>query len=94
MNRSVPPLRLAEMLVVATEGTSDADPKTYKQAMKQPHAVLWREACQAEFDSLVDNKVFSVVDRQYFSDFMQATVAMLTVNSVTDFFEFSLNFIF
>ena len=63
MNRGVPPLRLAEMLVAATEETSDADPKTYKQAMKQPDAVLWREACKAEVDSLIDNKVFSVVDR-------------------------------
>ena len=51
------------MLGAATEETNDADPKTYKQAMKQPDAVLWREACKAEVDSLIDNKVFSVVNR-------------------------------
>ena len=31
---------------------------------------------------------------QYFSDFMPATVAMLTLSSVTEFYGFSLNFLF
>ena len=42
---------------------SDDDPKTYKKAMKLPDADLWRAACEAEISSLVENKVFTVIDR-------------------------------
>ena len=49
--------------MAATEETGADDPKTYKQAMKQPDADLWREACKIEVESLIDNKVFSVVDK-------------------------------
>ena len=59
----MPPLRLAEMLLAATEEAGANDPKTYKQAMKRPNAELWHDACKAEIDSLVENKVFLVVDR-------------------------------
>ena len=51
------------MLMVATLETSDSDPKTYKQAMRLPDATSWLEACAAEVASLVENKVFAVVDR-------------------------------
>ena len=30
--------------------------------MKQPDSELWREACKAKVDSLIDNKVFTLVD--------------------------------
>ena len=62
-NRGVPSARMADMLMVATLETSEADPKTYKQAMRLPDAVKWVEACAAEVASLVENKVFTVVDR-------------------------------
>ena len=54
---------MADMLMVATLETSDSDPKTYKQAMRLPDATSWLEACAAEVASLVENKVFAVVDR-------------------------------
>ena len=62
-NRGVPPARMSDMLMVATLETSDSDPKTYKQAMRLPDAAKWREACAAEVASLVENKVYEVVDR-------------------------------
>ena len=51
------------MLVVATLETCDTDPKTYKQAMRLLNAPSWLEACAAEVASLVENKVYEVVDR-------------------------------
>ena len=42
---------------------NDDDPKTYKKAMKLLDAEAWKEACAAEVQSLIDNKVFEVVDR-------------------------------
>lgn len=59
-NRGVPPLRLTEMLMGATEETGEDDLKIYKQAM---NSELWREECKVDVDSLIDNKVFSVVDK-------------------------------
>ena len=54
---------MADMLMMATLETSDSDPKTYKQAIRLPDADKWLEACAAEVTSLVENKVFEVVDR-------------------------------
>ena len=54
---------MADMLLVATLETCAADPKTYKQAMRLPDATNWLEACAAEVASLVENKVYEVVDR-------------------------------
>ena len=51
------------MLLAATEETGVDDPKTYKQAMKEQDAKLRHDACKEKIDSLVENKVFSVVDR-------------------------------
>ena len=51
------------MLMVATLETSDSDPKTYKQAMRLPDADKWLDACAAKVASLVENKVFEIVDR-------------------------------
>ena len=55
--------------MAATLELSDADPKTVKQAMKLPDAAKklpdaakWVAACAAEVASLVENKVFKVVD--------------------------------
>ena len=62
-NRGVPSAKMADMLMVATLETSNADPKTYKQAMRLPDADKWLEACAAEVASLVENKVYEVVDR-------------------------------
>ena len=47
----------------ATMESSADDPKTFKQAMKSPDSEKWVEACAAEVASLVENKVFAVVDR-------------------------------
>ena len=49
--------------MLATLESSADDPKTYKQAMKSPEREKWVEACAAEVASLVENKVFAVVDR-------------------------------
>ena len=54
---------MADMLMVATLEVSDADPKTYKQPIKLPDAAKWVAACAAEVASLVENKVFEVVNR-------------------------------
>ena len=54
---------MADMLMVATLETSDKDLKTYKQAIRLPDANKWLEACAAEVVSLVENKVYEVVDR-------------------------------
>ena len=62
-NRGVPSAKMADMLMMATLENFDADPKTYKQAMRLPDAGKWLEACAAEVASLVENKVHEVVDR-------------------------------
>ena len=49
-------------MLATMEGSAD-DPKTFKQAMKSPDSERWLEACAAEVASLVENKVFEVVDR-------------------------------
>ena len=54
---------MADMLMAATLVVTDADPKTYKQAMNLPDAAAWVEACAAEVASSVENKVFEVVSR-------------------------------
>ena len=54
---------MAGMLMVATVETSESDPKTYKRAMRSPDSAKWVEACAAEVASLVENKVYEVVDR-------------------------------
>ena len=59
---SAPSQQLAEMMVAALE-VDDDDPKTYKKAMKLRDAEARKEACVAEVQSLIDNKVFEVVDR-------------------------------
>ena len=41
------------------------DHKKYKAAMKLPDADKWIEACKAEVDSLIENKVYEVVDRPH-----------------------------
>ena len=51
------------MRLVVTEESGEDDPKTFKQAMTRSNAKLWQEACKAEVDSLVENKVFTVVDK-------------------------------
>ena len=48
---------MADMLMAATLELSDANPKTYKQAMKLPDAAKWVAACAAKVASLVENKV-------------------------------------
>ena len=49
--------------MLATMESSADDPETFKQAMKLPDSERWLEACAAEVASLVENKVFAVVDR-------------------------------
>ena len=53
---------MTDMLMVATLEIPNDDPKTYKQAMKLPDAKKRKEACVAEVTSLVEKKVFEVVD--------------------------------
>ena len=54
---------MEDMLMLATMESSADDPKTFKQAMKSIDSEKWLEACAAEVASLVENKVFAVVDR-------------------------------
>ena len=49
-------------MAASLEG-GEAEPNTYRQAMKLPDAAQWVEACAAEVASLVENAVFEVVDR-------------------------------
>ena len=62
-NRGVPPTRMADMLMAANPEIREDDPKTYKQAMKLPDAAKWKGAHVAKVASLVEKKVFEVVDR-------------------------------
>ena len=62
-NRGVPPLRLAEIMVAAIDESAADEPNTFKQAMKLPDAKFWREAMVAKVNSLIENKVYGVVDR-------------------------------
>ena len=50
-------------MLVAALDINDDDPKTYKQAMRLQDADAWKEACKAEVESLVENKVFQLVNR-------------------------------
>lgn len=56
-------MRMADMLMAASLEGGEAEPNTYRQAMKLPDAAQWVEACAAEVASLVENAVFEVVDR-------------------------------
>ena len=51
--------------MLATMESSADDPKTFKHAMKSPESERWLEVCAAEVASLVENKVFAVVDRPH-----------------------------
>ena len=53
------------MLLATMAEPAANDPKTYKAAMKLPHADKWIEACKAKVDSLIENKVYAVVDRPH-----------------------------
>ena len=53
------------MLLAAMAEPAADDPKTYKAAMKLLDADKWIEACKAEVDSLIENKVYEVVDRPH-----------------------------
>ena len=59
----MPPLRLAQIMVAAIDESAADKPNTFKQAMKLPDAKSWREAMVAEVNSLIENKVYEVVDR-------------------------------
>ena len=60
----VPPRRsFADVLLAsATTSTPDA-PATYRDAVRGANGKVWREACAEELQSLVDNKVYRIVDR-------------------------------
>lgn len=62
-NRGVPPSRVADLLLAAMAEPAPDDPKTFKQAMKQPDAAEWTTACESEVATLVENKVFTIVAR-------------------------------
>ena len=53
------------MLLASMAEPAADDPKTYKVAMKLPDADKWIEACEAKVDSLIENKVYEVVDRPH-----------------------------
>ena len=38
------------------------EPKSYNEAVNSPHAENWRKAMQAEYDSLMDNDTWTLVD--------------------------------
>ncbi|CAH2100381.1 unnamed protein product [Euphydryas editha] len=60
--RSVPPKRYCDTdwsLMVY----NGVEPISYKEAMSSPEAEDWRKAMKDEFDSLISNKVWKLVDR-------------------------------
>ena len=61
-NRGVPPLRLVEVMVAAIYDSGADDPKTFKHVMKLLDKELRHQAIRAEVDSLVENKVYEIVD--------------------------------
>ena len=50
------------MLASSTNSTPDA-PATYRDAVRGANGKAWREACVEELQSLIDNKVYRMVDR-------------------------------
>ena len=52
------------ILATVAEPATD-DLKTYKAAMKVPDADKWTEACKAWVDSLIENKVYEVVNKPH-----------------------------
>ena len=61
--RGVPPLRLIEIMVAASEVGGGGAPSSYEEAVSGPEGAGWKKAFAAEVKSLNDNKVYTVVDR-------------------------------
>lgn len=64
--RSKPPVRYADYEIdygLLTQENIIVEPTTYDQAMSGPQAEQWRAAMQCEYDSLMENDVWKLVDR-------------------------------
>lgn len=53
-NRGVPPLRFNEMYLAAA---------VEEEALEGPHKEKWQEAMKSEMESLIENRVYEMVDR-------------------------------
>ena len=61
--RGVPPLRLIETMVAASEAGDGGAPSSFKEALRGPESAGWKKAFAAEVKSLNDNKVYTVVNK-------------------------------
>jgi hypothetical protein len=64
INLASPTTTAIHMACIVDEGITSTigDPLTYNQAMASPHAQAWRRAMEEEYDSLVRNKTWSLVE--------------------------------
>ena len=66
MNIQLPEAFIAAMSLTALSTPIDnalrPDPQSYSEAMKSPDARMWRNAIQVEYDSLIENRTWKVVD--------------------------------
>ena len=66
MSHKLPEAFMTAMSLTALESPIDnalrADPQSYSEAMRSPDARKWREAMQAEYDSLIENGTWKAVD--------------------------------
>ena len=63
-NRGDPPLRLTETMMAALEQSAVDDPQPYNQIIQIKDANEWKEACAATVASLIENRVYEIMDRQ------------------------------
>jgi hypothetical protein len=49
--------------VFVADPTEPCEPTSWEQAKASPEWPLWKDAAQDEYDSLMDNKTWKLVDR-------------------------------
>jgi hypothetical protein len=59
-----PPARYSKEFAIARIAVSDYDePQTLKEALARPDAKQWEQAAQTEYDSILENGTWEVVDK-------------------------------
>ena len=61
-NRRPPELYGLSYTFNMTKEENIQEPKSYNEAIRSPHAENWRKAMQAEYESLMDNNTWTLVD--------------------------------
>ena len=56
------PQRYSDYVHLAVAAAASGEPQTYEQALDQPDAEQWKEAMQSEYDSIVRNRTWTLVN--------------------------------